>query len=196
MQNVSFAQSNKIDSLKSALKNITYDSLKIRTLSNISWEYLNNRSNPKLAKKYIDSVYAFSIETGSEYFIAKANYPYGVLEKQKGNYKEAIASFRSRTDGTNNNWMLGYTYSLSEQKEKAKNILNYQLEKNKSSFVPPYMIATIYMGLGDVANTLKWLEKDAEVGGQGLLFWALKRDVKFDSIREEIRFKKILETIK
>lgn len=57
------------------------------------------------------------------------------------------------------------------------------------------MIATMYMGLGDVDNTLKWLEKDVEVGGQGLLFWALKRDVKFDPIREEARFKKILETI-
>lgn len=30
---------------------------------------------------------------------------------------------------------------------------------------------------------------------QELLFWALKRDVKFDPIRKEARFKKILETI-
>lgn len=120
----------------------------------------------------------------------------GNLLAAMGRYDEAIASFTARTDGTNNNWMLAYTYGLAGQKEQAESILNYQLEKNKSSFIPPYMIATIYMGLGDVDNTLKWLEKDAEVGGQGLLFWALKRDVKFDPIREEIRFNKILETIK
>jgi signal transduction histidine kinase/CheY-like chemotaxis protein/class 3 adenylate cyclase/Tfp pilus assembly protein PilF len=91
VSNFSFAQSNKIDSLKSVLKNITSDSLKIRTLSNISWEYINNRSNPKLAKKYIDSVYAFSVKTSSEHFIATANYQYGVLERQEGNYDEALS---------------------------------------------------------------------------------------------------------
>jgi len=110
-------------------------------------------------------------------------------------YDEAIQVFKSRSAGANTNWMLGYAYGMSGQKEKAKEILDYLLEKNKTTFVPPYMIATVYMGLGDVENTLDWLEKDYEVGGQGLFFWGLKRDLKFESIKNEPRFIALLNKI-
>jgi adenylate cyclase len=108
---------------------------------------------------------------------------------------EAIKVFNHRSVGFNTNWMLGYAYGALGQTAKAKEILNYQLERNKTTFVPPYMIATIYMGLGDVKNTLNWLEKDYEVGGQGLFFWGLKRDVKFESIKNEPRFIALLNKI-
>ena len=108
---------------------------------------------------------------------------------------EAIKVFNHRSVGFNTNWMLGYAYGALGQTAKAKEILNYQLERNKTTFVPPYMIATIYIGLGDVENTLNWLEKDYEVGGQGLFFWGLKRDVKFDSIKNEPRFIALLNKI-
>ena len=65
-----------------------------------------------------------------------------------GNYDEAIKLYNRRTDGINTNWMLGYTYGRAGNKKKALDILNFQLEKAKTVFVPPYMIATIYMGLG------------------------------------------------
>ncbi len=110
-------------------------------------------------------------------------------------YDEAIKVFRSRSAGSTTNWMLGYTYGMSGQKEKAKDILNYLLEKSKTVFVPPYMIATVYMGLGDGENALNWLEKDYEVGGQGLFFWGLKRDIKFDPIKMEPRFIALLNKI-
>ena len=111
------------------------------------------------------------------------------------NYDEAIKTFNIRSAGTNTNWMLGYTYGVSGQREKALEILNYQLGKSETTFVPPYMICTIYMGLGDIENTLNWLERDFEVGGQGLFFWGLKRDVKFESIRKEPRFIALLNEI-
>ena len=91
--------------------------------------------------------------------------------------------------------MLGYTYGRAGNKKKALDILNFQLEKAKTVFVPPYMIATIYMGLGDNEKALDWLEKDLEVGGLGLFFWNLKRDIKFDPVKEEPRFKKLLKVI-
>jgi len=110
-------------------------------------------------------------------------------------YDEAIELFNQRSVAINTNWMTGYSYGMVGNIEEAERILNYQLEKNKTAFVPPYMIATIYMGLGDKENTLSWLEKDYETGGLGLFFWGLKRDVKFDPIRNEPRFKALLEKI-
>jgi serine/threonine-protein kinase len=110
-------------------------------------------------------------------------------------YDEAIKVFNHRSVGFNTNWMLGYAYGASGQTKKAREILNYQLEKNKTTFVPPYMIATLYMGIGDVDNALNWLEKDYEVGGQGLFFWALKRDFKFEPLKKEPRFIALLNKI-
>ena len=109
-------------------------------------------------------------------------------------YLEAIKVFRKRSVGANN-WMLGYSYAKSGQKDKALEILNYQLEKSEDKYVPHYMIAVMYMGLGDVENALDWLEKDFESGGLGLFFWGLKRDVKFEAVRNEPRFVALLNKI-
>jgi TolB-like protein/Tfp pilus assembly protein PilF len=119
----------------------------------------------------------------------------GYLLANSKRHKEAIKIFSRRSVAFNTNWMLGYAYAASGQTDKAKAILDYQLEKSKTTFVPPYMIATIYMGLGDVNNALNWLEKDYEVGGQGLFFWGLKRDIKFESLKNEPRFIALLNKI-
>ncbi|MBD0822476.1 adenylate/guanylate cyclase domain-containing protein [Aestuariibaculum marinum] len=112
-----------------------------------------------------------------------------------GKYHEAIELYTSRSVASNTNWMLGYSYGMIGEREKAQDILEYQLNKNKMVYVPPFMIATIYMGLGDVENALTWLEKDYEVGGQGLFFWGLKQDIRFKPLREEPRFQALLSKV-
>lgn len=113
----------------------------------------------------------------------------------KGDYEKAIPLFISRSEGSNTNWMLGYAYAKSGKTEKAIEILNYQLKKRESAFVPPYMIATLYIGLGDEEKALEWLEKDYEVGGSGFFFWLLKKDAKFKSLYENPRFNVLLDKI-
>ncbi|MGB5819587.1 MAG: tetratricopeptide repeat protein [Saonia sp.] len=88
--NLLYSQTSKVDSLKLALENTVTDSSKILILKDISWEYLNNRSNMPLAKKYIDSFYLLSQKSNYKYGFALANYQYGVLERQKGNYDAAL----------------------------------------------------------------------------------------------------------
>lgn len=113
-----------------------------------------------------------------------------------GKYKEAIDLYTSRSVASNTNWMLGYCYGMIGEREKAKKILDYQLNKNELMYVPPIMIASIYIGLGETENALTWLEKDYEVGGQGLFFWGLKQDIKFESLKNEPRFIALLNKIK
>ena len=120
----------------------------------------------------------------------------GNLLALQGKYHEAVQYFSSRSAGQSTNWMLGYTYAKMGMKEDAERILNYQLEKNETTYVPPYMIATIYMGLGKDDKALEWLEKDYESGGLGLFFWGLKRDVKFNALRDNPRFTALLDKIK
>ena len=48
------------------------------------------------------------------------------------------------------------------------------------------------MGLGDHDKALQYLQMDYEEGGQGLFFWNLNNDIKFDPIREEKGFQDLL----
>lgn len=141
------------------MKNITSDSLKIRTLSNISWEYINNRSNPKLAKKYIDSVYAFSIKTGSEHFIATANYQYGVVERQEGNYDEALSYLDkylkyhelkdNKSQIANGLYQKAIIFDDKGEYDKSSEIY-YGILKIYEEQKDAYSIATIQNALGDL----------------------------------------------
>lgn len=88
--NSSIGQTPKLDSLKQQLKLTKVDSLKAGILKNISWEYLNNRSNNTVAELYIDSLFSLSVRTGLKRWEIIAKYQYAVLERQKGNYDKAL----------------------------------------------------------------------------------------------------------
>lgn len=88
--NAVIGQNAKIDSLKNAARLAVSDSAKIFTLKDISWEYLNNRYNGKLAQVYIDSVYSLSEKAAIPWGTAMANYQSAVLQRQQGNYHKAL----------------------------------------------------------------------------------------------------------
>lgn len=88
-----YGQTSKLDSLQFKLNQATSDSVKVNILKNISWEYLNNRSNMPMAEKYIDSFYNISKENNLTDGVILAKYQYGVLERQKGNYNKALEYF-------------------------------------------------------------------------------------------------------
>lgn len=91
----STAQLSVIDSLKKEIGLAQTDSSRIHALKNLSWHYLNSRSNMPLAKIYIDSVHALSSAIDNRLGIAIADYQYGVLERQKGNYGKALSYFEN-----------------------------------------------------------------------------------------------------
>ena len=97
-----YSQISVIDSLEQAYAKAESDPDRIQILKNISWEYLNNRSDSELAKQYIDSVHNLSKRTGDEYGLALANYQYAVLERQEGNYAKALSYIQPYLDFTQN----------------------------------------------------------------------------------------------
>lgn len=84
-------QTRHIDSLQKIYPTVKSDSLRIRILKDIAWEYLNNRGNAVLAKKHIDSFSSISKKNNIPWGISMADYQYAVLERQQGNYSEALA---------------------------------------------------------------------------------------------------------
>jgi len=114
----------------------------------------------------------------------------------KGSFEEAIDILTDRaTSGKNTNWMLAYNYAVTGQRDKAEDILDFHLRKRKLDYVPAYMIAVIYAGLGEIDNTLKWLTQDAEDGGQGLFSMGLRSDSKFEKFRNNPHFQELLSKV-
>ena len=61
--------------------------------------------------------------------------------------------------------------------------------------MPALFIATVYLGIGDKEKAIEWLEKDYAEGGQGLMFWGLKTDKRFDPLRDDARFLNLLTKV-
>ena len=119
---------------------------------------------------------------------------YGYLLSAAGRYDEAEQILCSRsTSGKYSNWLLGYIYGKQGKIDKAEVILDLHLNRRKLDFVPAYMIATIYMGLGQLDKAVEWLEQDFEDGGQGLFFTNLKHDPKFVELHGNERFDKLVK---
>jgi tetratricopeptide (TPR) repeat protein len=115
--------------------------------------------------------------------------------KAQGKYQEAIETFHKRSVGTNTNWILGYTYGKAGNREEALRILNYQLEKRETDYVPSYMIGVIYIGLGDKEKALDWLE-NAYDDGYGIPFLLnMKYGHTLDELRDEPRFINLLNKL-
>ncbi len=171
-------------------KALELDPLSVKYLANIGFVYAYFGKYDEGLKVLNENIVKYAIDDNMLLWM-KAN-----ILSLKGDHNEAVELFNSRSDGTNTNWMLGYTYAKMGNIEKANEILSYQLNKSETTFVPPYMIASIYIGLGDKEKALEWLEKDYESGGLGLFFWLLKIDVKFESLQDNPRFIALLDKVK
>jgi tetratricopeptide (TPR) repeat protein len=65
---------------------------------------------------------------------------------------------------------LGATYGLLGKKDEALGMLNELLEVRKQRYVSAFNIARVYSGLGEVDQTLEWLENAVEERNGGLVF--------------------------
>ena len=104
-----------------------------------------------------------------------------------GMYEKAIEEFLSRkVKSPETNWALGYTYAVAGYPEKATEILNYLLEKEKQTYVPAKYIARIYIALGDKDKAFEWFDKTGRIG-------SIKNDPMLDPIRDDPRFQIFVE---
>lgn len=153
------------------------DTARIQALKNVSWEYLNSRSNMPLAKTYIDSVLLLSQKIEHLRGIAIANYQYGVLERQKGNYDVALAHFdvyikyakekKDEKEIANGLYQKAIVYDDKGLYEKSSEIY-YSIIKIYEELKDPYSIATIQNALGDLLKKNNKLEEAMDRYNQAL----------------------------
>lgn len=100
-----------------------------------------------------------TLAMGPDYF--RARLLLGIAYGQKGAFPQAITELlrASRLEKTPVlSGFLGYSYAMAGD-AKALEVLAALLEEARHSYVPPYSIAIIYLGLGDRDKALEWLER-------------------------------------
>ena len=81
---------------------------------------------------------------------------------------------------------LGYAYGASGDRTRALAEIEGQKKNSLHSYIPPFNLAIVYLGLGDREKALDYLE-GAYAADSQWLGW-LKNDRIFDPLRSEPRF--------
>ncbi len=90
----------------------------------------------------------------------------GEVLVQLEDYEKAIYHLQKALQGFGDSSNLlalnAYAHGLAGDTEAARSILNQLLERASEKYISAYDIATVYIGLGDLKNAKKWLQKALE----------------------------------
>jgi serine/threonine protein kinase/Tfp pilus assembly protein PilF len=106
-------------------------------------------------------------------------------------YQKAVELSEGDTDPTAG---LAHAYASVGQRANAEKILRDLLHKSKTSYVSPYMIGSIYAGLGDKNKAFDFLEKAYQERSPDIP-WFLKADLRIDSLRSDPRFQDLVRRV-
>jgi tetratricopeptide (TPR) repeat protein len=79
---------------------------------------------------------------------------------------------------------LAHAYAMTGKRAEAEKILRDLERKSKTSHVSPYMIATVYAGLGDKDKAFEFLEKAYQERCWDIV-WCFKADPRVDNLRSD-----------
>jgi DNA-binding winged helix-turn-helix (wHTH) protein/TolB-like protein/Tfp pilus assembly protein PilF len=146
--------------------------------------------------------YDNAIEKFRQALEREPNFPFALYQiarcyDQKAMFNEAIAEYRKAIALSGGSSVmtarLGYTYALAGRKAEAKAALEELFAASKQRHISPYLIATIYTGIGDKDKAIEWLEKAYEVK-DGMLVM-LKVDAHLDGLRSDSRFQDLMRRV-
>src|SRR5262249_44738111 len=106
-------------------------------------------------------------------------------------YQRAVELSEGDTDPTAG---LAHAYATIGQRASAEEILRELLQKSKTSYVSPYMIGTIYAGLGEKDKAFEFLEKAYQERSPDIPYF-LKADLRIDNLRSDPRFHDLLRRV-
>jgi len=106
-------------------------------------------------------------------------------------YQKAVELSQGDTDPTAG---LAHAYATAGQRASAEKILRELLQKSKTSYISPYMVGTIYAGLGDKNKAFQFLEKAYQERSPDIPYF-LKADLRIDNLRSDPRYADLLRRI-
>jgi serine/threonine-protein kinase len=184
-------QQGRIDeAIKELEEAYRLDPLPPRRATNVAWAYFMARRNNEAIARYRKIL---ELDPGA----AIARYSLGMALEQKGMFEEAAAEFlkASQLDGDSPAPLsfLAHVYALSGKTGKARGILDNLLFPGPGRYVNAYLVALVYLGLGESNYAFDWFEKAYKERSEELLF--LKVDPRLDGIRVDPRYKSLVRRI-
>jgi TolB-like protein/DNA-binding winged helix-turn-helix (wHTH) protein/Tfp pilus assembly protein PilF len=114
--------------------------------------------------------------------------------EQRHLYSEAIAELqKAAPDSASSPVMraaLGYANAVAGNRREALTMASELEREAKHQYVSAHDIALIYLGLGDKAQAINWLEKAYQERSSNLIY--LQVDPRFDGLRTDPRFQDLL----
>jgi tetratricopeptide (TPR) repeat protein len=148
-----------------------------------------------VSRHYDDALQAINktLELDPNFAIA---YEYlGYVRIQEKKYSQAVDVLRKAVQLSPESMTfradLAAALAMNGQRDEAMSIL--QQLTDGPNYVPPTEIAAIYIGLGDTENALNWLERAYGVRSDQVTY--IKTEPRFDSLRNEPRFQKLIDEI-
>jgi tetratricopeptide (TPR) repeat protein len=125
----------------------------------------------------------------------QAHFRLGLVEIQQHRYGEAIASLKRAIDlgafypqaaaG------LAVAYARAGNPAAARNVVDDLQGRSAREYVPPFMLALAYAGLGDVSQSLEWLNRG--IDQRDIYIPENFFDPLLDPLRADPRFARVLE---
>ena len=103
-------------------------------------------------------------------------------------YQKAVELAQGDSDATA---ALAYAYAATGRKAEAQKILHEWLHRSETSYISPYMIATVYAGFGNKDKAFEYLEKAYEERSSDLPYF-LRADLRMDTLRSDPRFQDLI----
>ena len=151
-------------------------------------QFLYHAGRHPEARKQVNA----TLERAPGFWIARVQA--GLNQLEEGRPDEALASFEAARQ-SGGSWtplaLIGYTRAVSGQTAAARLVLGELTAARRSSYVPPYRIATVHAGLGDAATALQWLERGLDERDVRMVF--LRVDPTWSALRREPRFITLLQ---
>ncbi|MCH8193098.1 MAG: tetratricopeptide repeat protein, partial [Planctomycetes bacterium] len=88
---------------------------------------------------------------------------------------------------------LGYVYAMAKESEKAEAMLSLLRKQSLDSYVDPYILAMVYVGLGKHAQALSELKRAFEVNSTWLPW--LRVEPKFKPLHDDPEFAELLDRV-
>ncbi len=126
------------------------------------------------------------------------HYTLGVGYEGTGKLLEAISEYQKAVElsagDPDSTAALAHAFAVIGRRAEAEKILHDFERKSKSADVSPYLMATMYAGLGDKDRAFEFLEKAYRERSLGMIS-DLKADLRIDNLRSDPRFQALLQRV-
>jgi TolB-like protein/DNA-binding winged helix-turn-helix (wHTH) protein/Tfp pilus assembly protein PilF len=153
-----------------------------------AWIYYQSREYERLIEVSRKALASDPAEWFGHYFL-------GVGYEGSGKRLEAIPEYQKAVEMSGGDQdptaALAHAYAASGNKAKAEKILRDLEQKSKSSYVSPYLMATIYSGLGNKDQAFGYLERAYQQRAWDVA-WQMNADLRLDDLRSDARFQELV----